>query len=453
MCDPHPRTQKIFGGNAVWALAEVGVSSATLFLLYRLVTDALGIKALGLWSLVLATTSLARFGDVGASAGLSRFVAIADAEGGIPARHYVETALLSTLALYLGMSLLLFWPLRYVLTRTLHPDDVEAAIALLPLALISFTLAMTSASATTGLIGQHRTDQKSQLGIIGLVLQLAIAASLMRAYGLAALAWAQIAQNLWLLFAGWVLFARNATGRWSLRPPCCWRRPIFDELIGFGSRLQAANLISFLFEPLTKFVMSSLVGLEALGLYEMANRMVLLARQVIVAPMQTLIPAFAAGRHAPLVGSEIYRKAFALVLPASLSINLGLALAAPVISTIWIGHADARFVFFMGIMSVGWFANTIASPAYLLGVGYGFVRWNIIGHLMTSLGGPALSLLLGQGAQARGVAIGASVMLAIGSLASMVMNCRHADLNPFVSLRLARTHRPRWFWPRWPEPR
>jgi O-antigen/teichoic acid export membrane protein len=65
--------------NSLYAVGEVVVSGLSLFLLYKKVVNTLGVEALGVWTLVLATTSLGRFADIGAASGLSRFVASAKA--------------------------------------------------------------------------------------------------------------------------------------------------------------------------------------------------------------------------------------------------------------------------------------------------------------------------------------------------------------------------------------
>lgn len=412
--------------NAIWALAEVVVSSVTLFLLYRIVTATLGVRALGIWSLVLATTSLARFGDLGASAGLSRLVAVADEREGRRPVDYVEAALLTTAALYGAMALVLFWPVKAALQHSLAGPDFESARALLPYSLVSFAIAATAGSVTTGLIGQHRADHKSMLAILAFFLQLTIAVISVKAHGLVGLAWAQIAQNVFLLIAGWLLFLRNDAGRLVLAPPFRWRKKVVSELLGFGMQLQAANLISFLFEPMTKFVMSSLGGLEALGLYEMANRMILQVRQLIVAPVQVLTPAFAVGEREAGRLERLYERAFATALPLASAATLTLVAASPLVSIMWVGHLSGLFVSYTAIMGVGWLVNMIASPAYLVGVGRGRVGWNIAGHVITSGGGPLLSLLFGGIFGAVGVAVGASTMLALGALVGLFMNCRKA---------------------------
>ena len=62
--------------NTLWNVAEVIIGAAVLFLLYRLIIAKLGVEALGIWALVLATTAVAKLADVGVASGLGRFVAL-----------------------------------------------------------------------------------------------------------------------------------------------------------------------------------------------------------------------------------------------------------------------------------------------------------------------------------------------------------------------------------------
>ena len=67
--------------NVIASIAQVLASSVAFFLLYRYLLDQLGVAQLGVWSLVLATTSVSRIGDLGLSAGVVKFVAQALAQG------------------------------------------------------------------------------------------------------------------------------------------------------------------------------------------------------------------------------------------------------------------------------------------------------------------------------------------------------------------------------------
>jgi O-antigen/teichoic acid export membrane protein len=418
------------GHNAAWAVAEVVVSGLVMFVLYRVIVAKLSVEILGIWSLVLATTSLSRFADLGAAAGLVRFVAIPKDRGNASEiLGIVETAIFSNLVFYAFMSLVLYWPAFYGLSYAIHGTSLVMARGLLPFALTAFVLMNVSSVFYAALVGQHRADQKSMVTVAGLMVQAAMAILLVGTYGLIGLAWAQIAQNLFTIGLGWLVFLRNLAGHWHLRMPSHWNISAFRTLVGFGMRLQASNIMLLLSEPLMKFVMSSLGGLDALGYYEMASRLILLIRQLIVMPAQILAPAFAANEGNESVLRNLYAKASAVTLVVGLPMMTCLAVGSPLVSYLWLGHVDDLFLFFVIVSSAGWAANILVVPAHFLGIGTGRLGWNILGSSIIGLGGPMLGVALGSLFGARGVALAAAGMLAIGSLVSL-MNCRERGIAP-----------------------
>jgi hypothetical protein len=100
------------------------------------------------------------------------------------------------------------------------------------------------------------------------------------------------------------------------------------------------------------------------------------------------------------------------------------AAASPLISYLWIGHMTSVFIRFTVVLSACWFANLVAAPAYLLGVASGRIWWNLAGHIVATGGAFLAAYALGRLFGATGVAVGGGAMLAIGSLLSMIMNCR-----------------------------
>jgi O-antigen/teichoic acid export membrane protein len=408
-----------------------------LFFLYRVIVGQLGVKALGIWSLVLATTSLGRLADLGTAAGLGRFVAIAGArQERDKTVVYVETAIITNLSLYSAIALAMWAPAFYALSLTTSGEVLATARALLPFSLLSFVL-MGVASATTGaIVGQQRSDQKSMITIAGLVLQFLASVALIRYGGLRAVAWAQIAQYALIISLGWMLFLRNYRGAWSFRLPHHWDRKVFRELLGFGAKLQAATIISFLLDPTVKFLMSTYGGLEALGFFEMAQRMVLQVRQIIVMPNQALMPGFVHLMETqPQRVEPLYHRAMTLSLVGGAGLLGSVALASPIICYLWTGQVTLIFVQFTVILAASWFANLVAAPAYLLGVASGRIGGNLWGLLLSLTGTLVAGILLGRMFGAIGIAIGAGSMLASGSLFSMYRNCYMLNLHPFPGFR------------------
>jgi len=426
-----------FRRNAAWALAEVAASALVLFFLYRVIVAQLGVKALGIWSLVLATTSFGRLADLGTAAGLGRFVAIAGARQEKDRTIvYVETAIITNLLLYSAIALAMWVPAFYALSLTTSGEVLATARALLPFSLLSFVL-IGVASATTGsIVGQQRSDQKSMIVIAGLVLQFLASVALLPHGGLRGLAWAQIAQYALVISLGWLLFLRNHRGSWTFRLPHRWHREVFRELIGFGAKLQAATIISFLLDPTVKFLMSTYGGLEALGFFEMAQRLVQQVRQIIVMPNQVLMPGFVHLMETePQRIAPLYHRAMTLSMVGGFALLGSVALASPLICYLWTGQVTATFVRFTVILAASWFANLVAAPAYLLGVASGRIVWNLWGHLVSLTGTLVAGILLGRSFGAIGIAIGAGSMLALGSLFSMYRNCHMLGLHPFPGFR------------------
>jgi O-antigen/teichoic acid export membrane protein len=408
-----------------------------LFFLYRVIVGQLGVKSLGIWSLVLATTSLGRLADLGTAAGLGRFVAIAGArQERDKTIVYLETAIITNVLLYSAIALIMWAPAFYALSLTISGEVLVTARTLLPFSLLSFVL-IGVASATTGaIVGQQRSDQKSMIVIAGLLVQFLASVAWVPFGGLRGLAWAQIAQYALVISLGWILFLRNYRGTWTFRFPCRWNREVFRELLGFGVKLQSATIIAFLLDPTVKFLMSTYGGLEALGFFEMAQRLVQQVRQIIVMPNQVLMPGFAHLMEThPQRIEPLYHKAMTLSLIGGFALLGSVALASPIICYLWTGHVTAVFVRFTVILAASWFANLIAAPAYLLGVASGRIWSNLWGHLVTLSGTLVAGVLLGRSFGAIGVAIGAGSMLASGSLFSMYRNCRMLGLQPLPGIR------------------
>jgi O-antigen/teichoic acid export membrane protein len=412
--------------NAIWNLAEVAGSSVVLFVLYKLILKHLGVSALGIWSLVLATTSLARIADLGAAGGLGRYVALAHArnEAGDEALAYVETALIANAGFYLVLGGILYFPAWWGLGLTTHGAATVEARSLLPFAVGSFVLQNVANVVTAALTGFHKSYQKSALTLSTLLVQAAVALMTVQVIGLRGVALAQIVQYALIIVFGWWLSFR-AAGAKSIRLPYRIRVSALKELMGFGLRLQALNISSFLFDPFTKFAFSSVGGLQALGMYELASRGILQVRQLVVAPSQNLTPLFAAAQHQnPDEIRTLFERALSTISVAAGAAMIVMGLGSPLISFIWLHHVDHLFVLFSLLLATGWFFNMISTPGYLMGVGVGMLRWNIAGSLLSTLGSPALGALLAIPFGGLGVAAGAMIAISAGGVATWLLNCR-----------------------------
>ena len=366
--------------NAAVSALNVVVTGLVLFVLYRFLLRTIGIAELGVWSIVLATTSIGRISQLGIAASVVRLVSREVARGAQPAVvEVVHTAAIAMGALA-GVAVLALYPAaRWVLGLVVSPDLLEPALVILPWAATSLWLASVCSVLESGLDGFQRVDLRALATMASMVVYLVLAVLLVPRHGLVGLAAAQLAQTGFLAGAALSLLAAQlgAARLVSLPRPSARR---LKEMLGYGVHVQAMTLGLLLLEPVAKGLLSKLAGLELVGWFEMANRMVMQIRALLTAGGEALVPAVAHASQAdpaavPRVYQEAYRAVLFLVLP-TLALT---ALGTPAICEVWIGGYQPAFVGFSYLLEIGMFLSLLAVPAYFTNLGLGTLRWNTIG--------------------------------------------------------------------------
>jgi O-antigen/teichoic acid export membrane protein len=237
-------------------------------------------------------------------------------------------------------------------------------------------------------------------------------------WGLPGLGLVQVVQAAALLAAGLVVMA------WLLRRPLRdylgFERARFREMVFYGGGLQVSAIAQMLFEPALKVLLTAYSGLTLTGYFDMANRIVLQFRSLIVAGYNALVPHVAAlsgsGRLEAQQLRAIYRESCAILLYAILPYFACLAAVLPLALTLWKGAFDQVFLAVALLQCAAWLLNLLSLPSYLLNVGTGDLRWNIAGHVATSLAGLVFGTLLGSQFGGLGVLGAGAAALAGGSL-------------------------------------
>src|ERR1700735_2163480 len=119
--------------NAATTLIQVIASAGTLFFLYRFLIRAIGVQRLGIWSLVLATTSVVTLANQGFATSVVKFVAKYAALGRTAdLSALIQTALISVGAALAILSLALYPGAIWILKAVLPLARVNEALGILP---------------------------------------------------------------------------------------------------------------------------------------------------------------------------------------------------------------------------------------------------------------------------------------------------------------------------------
>jgi len=413
-------------------LQVIGVTTI-LFILYRFLLKTIGIQQLGIWSLVLATTTATQVANLGFSGSVVKFVAkyIAQ-EQNEKASAVIQTAALS-IAIFLAFVLSIGYPIaKWVLGLIVADSFLPASVAILPYAFFALWVMVITNVFYASLDGCQRIDLRCLLILGGSMTNLLACFILAPIYGLMGVAYARVAQNVMMFILSWILLKRY----FPLLPsfPYKWSRNIFNEIIGYGINFQTISVSAMFYDPITKALLSKFGGLSMVGYYEMASRIIMQLRAVLISANQAIVPAIAGlEERLPKEIRSIYLSSYQLIFYLSLPLFSLIIIATPVISQLWIGHYEQIFVVFTILLGIGWFLNTLAGPAYFTNLGTGELRWNVIGHVVIAVLNAGLGFLLGMLYNGIGVVVAWILSLSLGSsLIYISYHIRHKL--PFMEL-------------------
>jgi O-antigen/teichoic acid export membrane protein len=371
--------------NAVTTSAQVVASAAILFFLYRFLIRSIGMERLGIWSLVLATTSIVALAHQGFSTSIIKFVAkYAAREERLNVSLLIQTAAISAAVAVAAIAIALYPIARWILSFVVPRPNLFDAYAILPFALLSLWCNVVQGVLQAGLAGHQWITTCNYLEISGAFSYLLLVFVLVPRHGLLGVAAAQSVQTASFLVLTWLLLRRKIPQLPLL--PHRWNRHLFREIASYGLHFQFITACQSFREPVTKALIAKFGGLALTGFYDLASRWVVTFRELIVQADQVLVPAISHLQERnpeslPAIYRESYRIVFFLAIPTFSAI----AVLAPVISRVWIGRYEPVFVEFIAVLACAWLVNVLANPSYTFDLGTGTLRPVTIGCAATAV--------------------------------------------------------------------
>ncbi len=402
--------------NAAFSAVQTVVSAVLLFFLYRFLLQQLGAEQLGIWAIVLASTSVGRLTDMGLAGAIVKFVANSNATGQVEkSSRLVQTAAL-TISAALATLALIALPIFNILLQWVLPETaVSAALEILPYAIASLFFAMISGIFQSGIDACHRMDIKNIILVSCNFIYIGITVILVPRHGLLGIAIAQVIQSILLVCCSWLILKRLIPSLPLL--PYRWYRAEFREMVGYATNFQIGMLAGMFFDPVTKFLLAKYGNLSQTAFYEMANQLLQKARSVIISAQQALVPEIAGGNFQdPKDLTTLYQNSYGLSFLLVLPYYIGIALALPLISILWIGRYEPSFVIYGAIVTIGWCAANLSAVPYFFNIGTGALTWNTVNHILNGAINITLGTVLGYYFSGIGVVFAAACALLIPNL-------------------------------------
>ena len=426
--------------NSTASILQTILSVLILFFLYKHLIVHLGSEQLGLWSVILASISFARLSEMGLAGSVVKFVARYIGLGEkVQAAEIIQTAAISIATIMAIFCFLGYFLLDKFLVFVIPKSLVSQASILLPWTFLSLWLGSVAGVFQSGLDGCQRFDIRSTLLVLSNIFFFALVFFTVSNFGLVGLAISQVLQSLFFLLATWFALRKQLQSLSWL--PFFWRKDKFSEMLSYAFSFQIISIASLLSDPIVKLLMSHFGGLSVTGFYEMASQLIIKLRSLILAVTQLLVPiASELNETSPKKIRNFYLQNFRLLFLIAVPLYCITIISLPLISIIWIGYIEIKFIIFGVILGIGWGFNTLVTPAYFINLGIGNLRPNYLSHILLGLINLGLSLVLGPNFGAEGVALAFAISLFLSS--SFILYSIHRYLNiPFTAF-IPKAHYP-----------
>ena len=390
------RYNKQIINNSIFSFVQIFVVTICAFFLYKYIIQTIGLEKLGLWSLILSVTSLASIGNFGFTGSLVKF----SAELSIKEEYKKINAILNSsiigVSLILAILLVIIFLFGYHFIGYLVDEKwISTSQDLLFYALISLFINIIAGLYFSILEGLNMAYFKSISFMSATIIYMVIAIIFINKYDIIGLAYAQVLQALVFLILG-ILFSKIKVQEFSVFY-FKWHKDLMKKVFNYGISFQAIGLTKMLYDPITKAVLSKYGSLDFVAIFEMASKLVIQVRSISAAIIQNVVPKIV--KLNTTFGTEKLLDAYKIINNINLLLIFSsLVLLIPfsnVISIFLLGKSDSNFIIVLISLCLGWIINSLNIPSYMINLGTGKLKWNVISHLVIGILNLVFCVLIG----------------------------------------------------------
>lgn len=355
------------------------VSILVGFGLPSLIIHFVGLETYGAWALIVAISQFVYVADFGLQPALSKYTAEFNVKG---AHDKISSLVTASLATYTGASIFLLTALflsrQWIVPLLFKADPVELkslSILLLFMTIVAMLNLMGGVFMAV-LNGLQRMDISSYISTVGVILNFVVTVGLL-ALGLKlwALASGLAFSTTFTLILSYIYIRKLSLG-FSISFTRLRLRSTWESLRGLlvlSSSDGTNRVVGALLGPGIRLLLGASAGLQAVGYYELASRLIAQLGMIPLLISTPLVPAVAElkARGAGEGVNDIVCRSLKYLNIFSLPFFIFLIIFARPILVAWLGNGYDLVAQGTQILAIGTYLNMLTAPAYhtLIGMG------------------------------------------------------------------------------------
>jgi len=364
--------------NMVSGVVATVVNVVVLAIAYPIYLHFLGYETYGVWLILATVLTFAQLGNLGIGQAVMKLVAEEYGRGDIESiQCYLATALaLLCLSGVVALVVILALKNQIIAAFNLSGENARTVSWLLPYVgiLSIYVLIVQALNATLSVLG--RMDLANYTQSAGRILAVATAGSMLyRGYGIESLLIGNTLSYVLIHIVSLIFIWRIAhirflrIGNLSIR--CCKR------LLRFGGGVIGGSLISMLFDPFNKLMLSRYSGVTTIPVYEIAYKGAVQIRCLIESALRPIMPEISCILGTTYANAAnriqtINKKAMKIILYCGVTLYGMLFLVAEGLLQFWLQEKyNSSITLAFRLILIGTFITLLGVPSYhtLLGLG------------------------------------------------------------------------------------
>lgn len=362
--------------NSVFSIARVVLVTPIFFILIPYIISRIGTERYGVWALTGIIASYQSFVNMGLTAALIRYVAIANVKQDKRAlSEYLGTSFWVYFILSVIIGSLVFLFQDFIIIRVLNIKiDIQISRILLISSFVASAVNMISGLFKSTIDGLQRMDVSN----IILLFQVVISAVgtfifLELGFGLIGLAYNLLITSLLSLLGN--MFSAKIIAGFNFKA-FIFRTSRLKEMFSYSVNLQLGSLVRAGIEPMNKVLLSHFFSMEHVAYYDIAWKFSTKLGGLVNAALTPILPASTEIYEKFGVEKlELFRKKISkFILSFITPFYVLIIVVLSVFVELWIGYSNNEIVISIVIFLIASFINAITTPGYFILNGSGFAN-------------------------------------------------------------------------------